>query len=268
VFWVRSWEDVFYDNERLARYRFSDFGGNIDVGMNLNDDAQVRVGYLYTRRNARVETGSVLLPEGDRDDAGITVTGTYDSRDTAFNPTRGIAAALEYAKVEESLGADVDWERFEAGLGWALPVRSDVVWLTLAGGSDLGSDMPVDRSFMLGGPGSFPGYELGELRLTDYWTASGSYLWKIKDIMTIRGQALYAGLRLTAGQAFGRLESRTLPGYDDDEMLYGGSLYLTGRTPAGPLTLGFGYTEESWSLWLSVGRPIGNGTILARGIFR
>jgi len=59
---------------------------------------------------------------------------------------------------------------------------------------------------MLGGPGSFPGFELGELRLTDYWTASGSYLWKIKDIMSIRGQALYAGLRLNAGQVFGRLE--------------------------------------------------------------
>ena len=267
VFWVRSWEDVFYDNERLARYRFSDFGGNLDIGVNLTDDAQIRAGYLYTRRNASVETGSVLLPEGDRDDAGITLAATYDSRDTAFNPTRGLAAALEFAQVEESLGADHDWQRLEAGVAWALPVRSDVVWLSMAGGSDLGSSMPVDRYFMLGGPGSFPGFELGELRLTDYWTASGSYLWKVKDLMTIRGQALYAGLRLQAGQAFGRLESQALTGFDD-EMLYGGSLYLTGRTPAGPFTLGFGYTEDSWSLWLAVGRPIGNGTILERGIFR
>lgn len=36
---------------------------------------------------------------------------------------------------------------------------------------------------MLGGPGSLPGYELGELRPRDYWTASGSYRWKIRDIM-------------------------------------------------------------------------------------
>ena len=34
VFWTRSWEDVFYDNERLARYKFSDWGGTFDVGMN------------------------------------------------------------------------------------------------------------------------------------------------------------------------------------------------------------------------------------------
>jgi hypothetical protein len=127
---------------------------------------------------------------------------------------------------------------------------------------------------MLGGPGSFPGFELGELRVSDYWTASGSYLWKIKDIMSIRGQALYAGLRLAAGQAFGRLEERVPPelvppGFDGDEFIYGGSMYLAGRTQAGPLTVGLGATSTgSWSLWIAVGRPVGHGTILEKGIFR
>ena len=269
AFLVRSWEDVFFDNERLARYKFADRGGNFDVGVNISDDAQIRAGYLYARREATVETGSPILPEVTRDDAGLTVAATYDSRDTAFNPTRGVAAALEYAYIDDSLGAELDWERLELGIGMAVPVRSDVVWMTLAGGTDLNSAMPRDRNFMLGGPGSFPGFELGELRLTDYWTASGSYLWKIKDIMSIRGQALYAGVRLEAGQVFGRLESEILPGFGDDEVIYGGSLYLAGRTQAGPLTLGLGVTStDSWSLWIAVGRPIGNGTILERGIFR
>ncbi|MBK6452626.1 MAG: patatin-like phospholipase family protein [Proteobacteria bacterium] len=269
VFYTRSWEDVFYDNERLATYKFSDLGGTVDVGANLSDNSQVRFGYMYTRRKATVETGSPILPEDERDDAGLTMSATFDSRDTAFNPTRGIAAALEYAYVDESLGAELDWERLELGIGMAVPVRNDVVWMTLAGGTDLDSEIPPDRYFMLGGPGSFPGFELGELRLTDYWTASGSYLWKFKDLMSIRGQALYAGVRLEAGQVFGRLEQPVSPAFDDDEMIYGGSLYLTGRTQAGPLTLGLGMTStDSWSLWIAVGRPIGNGTILERGIFR
>ena len=269
AFWIRSWNDVFLDDERLATYRFSDWGGTVDLGVNLSDDAQLRVGYLYTRRKAEVDTGSPLLPEGERDDAGITATATFDSRDTSFNPTRGIAAALEYIHADESLGGDLDWERVEVGLGLALPVRKDVIWMTLAGGSDLGSDLPLDRTFMLGGPGSFPGFELGELRVTDYWTASGSYLWKVKDLMRIRGQALYAGLRLTAGQTSGRLEDYVLQDFDENDTIYGGSLVLTGRTQAGPLTLGFGATStDSWSLWIAVGRPVGNGTILERGIFR
>ena len=37
--------------------------------------------------------------ENERSDAGLTMTATFDSRDTPFNPTRGVAAALEYAYV-------------------------------------------------------------------------------------------------------------------------------------------------------------------------
>jgi NTE family protein len=269
AFWIRSWNDLFLDDERLATYRFSDWGAAMDLGANLTDDAQLRVGYLYTRRKTEVDTGSLLLPENERNDAGITATATFDSRDTAFNPTRGVAAALEYIYADDSLGGDLDWERIEAGVGLALPVRKDVVWMTMAGGSELGSDLPLDRTFMLGGPGSFPGFELGELRVTDYWTASGSYLWKVKDLMRIRGQALYAGLRLTAGQTSGRLEEYVLQDFDEDDTIYSGSLILTGRTQAGPLTVGVGATSnDSWSLWIAVGRPVGNGTILERGIFR
>jgi outer membrane protein assembly factor BamA len=221
----------------------------------------------------------LLLPEDDRNDAGLKASFTFDSRDTAFNPTRGIGAAVEYSYADESLGGDLDWQRAEAGIGMTVPVRNDVVWATLAGGSDLGSDLPLDRTFTLGGPGSFPGFELGELRVTDYWTASGSYLWKVKDIMSLRGQALYAGLRLGAGQTWGRLETKLPPDlpaadrvpadFDEDEIIYGASLFITGRTQAGPLTVGFGQTStDSWSLWIAIGRPIGHGTILERGIFR
>ena len=171
--------------------------------------------------------------------------------------------ALEYQLSDESLGASRDWERFEAGLGAAIPVREDVVWLTLAGGSGVGSDLPVDRYFSIGGPASFPGYQLGEIRSEEYWLASGSYLWQVKELMSIRGQALYAGLRLEAGETFDRLDSV------DDGVVYGASVYLTGRTLVGPLTLGFGATTTgATSLWVAVGRPIGSGTILERGIFR
>jgi NTE family protein len=264
--WWRTIEDVFDDGDRLARYSFSNYGAGLDFGVNINNQAQLRAGYLYTRRHTEVDLGSPLLPEETSTDAGLVVSATYDSRDTPFNANKGLAFALEYLQSDESLGANRDWQRIEAGLGWAVPVplkRKDVVWLNLAGGSDLGSDLPWDRAFMIGGPGSFPGFELGEVRAEDYWLAAGSYLWKVKDIMTIRDQALYLGARLQAGQTFDRID------LIDDDVLYGASVYLTGRTPVGPLTVGVGSTStDSWSMWLAVGRPLGHGTILERGIFR
>ncbi len=257
-------EDLFFDSERVATYNFGDVGAGLDLGVNFADRAQARIGYLYTHRTIDVETGSRLLPEGSFNDAGIAFSATFDNRDTPFNATSGFAAMLEYFRSDDSLGADRDWERIEAGVGMALPVlRRDVVWATIAGGSDLGNGLPPDRQFMIGGPGSFPGYELGELRARGYWTASGSYLWKMADILSIRGQALYAGVRLEAGRAYDRLD------LVEEGEIYGGSLYITGRTQAGPLTIGFGTTStDAWSLWLAIGRPIGHGTILERGVFR
>ena len=101
-----------------------------------------------------------MLPEVDAVDAGITAQFVYDTRDAAFAPTRGLAATVEYMYTNDSLGADRDWQRLEAGARFALPLRGDVIWLAAAGGSNLGSDLPVDRFFTLGGPGSFPGLEL------------------------------------------------------------------------------------------------------------
>lgn len=268
--WVRTWEDVFVDEERIGRYSFSDVGGGLDFGVNLSNHAQGRVGYVFTHRKADLDTGSPLLPEASGNDAGMLVQLTWDSRDTPFNATQGVAAALEYTYANDSLGGDRDWERLEAGLGVAIPARRDVVWVTLAGGSNLGTELPADRAFSLGGPSSFPGYELGELRAREYWTVSGSYLWKVKDILSIRGQALYVGARLQAGQVYGRLaEEQGQFGLVDDELTYGGSVYLTGRTLIGPLTVGVGVTStDAWSLWLAVGRPVGHGTILEKGVFR
>jgi NTE family protein len=278
AFYTQTREYIYYDNERIAQYRFDDFGGDVDLGLNLGDSAQLRAGYLYTTRNVTVDTGSRLLPNVDAVDAGITAQLTYDTRDSAFAPTRGLAVAVEYADSNESLGADRDWRRLEAGTRIALPFRGDVIWLAAAGGSNLGSDLPIDRFFTLGGPGSFPGLELAQFRAPEYWTVSGSYLWKFADIQTLRGESMYIGAQIEGGEIANWLEGLQIGPDGPDfqsvgdpqlEPIYGGSLYLTGRTPVGPMTLGVGATSaNTWTLWFAVGRPIGQGTILERGIFR
>ncbi|WP_279244745.1 patatin-like phospholipase family protein [Candidatus Litorirhabdus singularis] len=259
----RSTEDLFTDGDRVAVYRFGDLEGGADLGLNLGNLSQVRLGYLYAKRDINVSTGNPVLPEEKVTDAGVQFSFTLDSRDNSFNPTSGVALALEFSQSDESMGADRDWERLEVGAATALPVRNDVIWLSAAGGTSLGGDLPGDRYFKIGGPGSFPGYQLGEVRTEEYWTVSTSYLWQVKEILSVRGQALYAGLGLQAGEFNNRLD------LVDDGVVYGGSVYFTGRTPVGPLTVGVGATTtDTYSLWLAVGRPIGQGTILERGIFR
>jgi NTE family protein len=263
VFWNQNWENVFYDGNDIARYKFSDQGGRLDLGVNLGNSAQLRVGYLATDRRVEIETGSPLLPQVDIRDAGIAGSAIYDTRDTPFSATRGVVAALEYYKSDVALGAQRDWQRAEMGVGFAIPLRNDVLRIGAAGGSNLGGNLPADRLFTLGGPVSLAGEELDALRAAAYWTVSASYLWQIKDLFALRGQALYAGLRLQDLKAY-----ETIDGTDSGQI---GSLsiFVTGRTPVGPLTLGFATTtDNSRTVWVSFGRPIAEGTILSREIFR
>jgi NTE family protein len=263
AFFSRSYENLYADNERIAEYRFDDLGGQVDFGVNFGSRAQLRLGYLYTNRDVTVDTGVRVLPETHRSDAGIVSRAVYDTRDTAFNPTHGIVGAIEYMRSDTSLGADSDWQRIEGGLGVAVPFRGDILWVTAAGGTAFNSQIPMDRNFALGGPGSFPGLPLDAIRAPEYWTVNGSYLWKLKDFMSIRGQALYAGMRLETGEIDDWLNSKGL------QPLYGGSIYIAGRTMVGPLTIGVGGTSRNtWTVWVAVGRPIGEGTILEKGIFR
>ena len=263
LFWNQEWENVFYDGNDVARYKFGDLGGRLDFGVNFGNVAQLRVGYLATDRRVQIATGSPLLPQLDIRDAGIAVSAIYDTRDTSFSATRGVVAALEYYESDVALGAQRDWQRAELGVGFSIPFHNDVLRISAAGGSNIGSDLPADRLFTLGGPVSLAGEELDALRAAAYWTVSASYLWQIKDLFALRGQALYAGLRLQDLKAY-----ETIDGTETGQI---GSLsiFITGRTPVGPLTLGFATTTaDSRTLWISFGRPIAEGTILSRGIFR
>jgi NTE family protein len=259
----RMLENIFLDDERVARYEYRDTIVSLDTGVNIGRFAQGRIGYFYDWRRLEVDVGSPLLQETKPDDAGVAFSAEYDSRDTAFAPTRGMAVALEYQSANDSMGGDRDWQRAELGVGVAVPFRRNIWWITLAGGSDLDGNLPSDRLFTLGGPGSFPGFELGEMRVGGYWTLGTSYLKNVKEVLPLRNQALYMGFRVIGGGVYDRFDNQ------ESEGIYGGSVFLTGRTMVGPLTLGVGATStDSWSVWISVGRPVGHGTILERGIFR
>ncbi len=96
VAFSRSLEDIFQDDERVARYMFQDTTGLLDAGINLGRYAQARVGYTYDHRDVSVDIGSALLPEITPIDAGLRLDAVFDNRDTAFSPTRGYAMDLEY----------------------------------------------------------------------------------------------------------------------------------------------------------------------------
>ncbi|MFZ2508311.1 MAG: patatin-like phospholipase family protein [Steroidobacteraceae bacterium] len=263
LFASRSAENLYADGNHVATYRFVDYGGRVETGWNLSRAAQLRAGYVASERRARVQTGLTALPEANFLDAGLTAGFRYDSRDAATFATRGIAAAIEYQKMDESLGSDRDWERIEAAFRTAVPIGKNLMWISLAGGADLGDNLPGDRAFSLGGPRTLPAFQHDELRVREYWLAQASFLWRLKELVPIKNQAIYGGFGVQAAGLYDRVDFLV----EDDEV-YGASAYLAGPTPLGTFTLGIGGTSGAWSVWIALGRPIGKGSILDDGLFR
>jgi NTE family protein len=258
----RSIEDIYNDYQRVAQYFFHDLGGAVDAGVNFGSNSQLRAGYWADRRRTDVDTGISLLPTGKNTDAGLSAGGFFDNRDSSTFASRGTAAELQYVRSDTGLGATRNWETLEAGARQVVRAGVTTLWLTAAGGTDLGSALPADRAFSLGGPQSFPGYAPGEVRARGYWTAQANVLWRVADILAIANQALYGGLGVEAGHVRDRVDP--VPNGD----LYGISGYLGGRTPIGTLTIGVGKTTGSWAGWVTLGTPVGSGSILDRPIFR
>jgi NTE family protein len=261
--YVLNWEHLYLDGEREATYRFIDVDAGIDIGFNLGRDLQARLGYAHTNRRFDRVTGASLLPRNDVQDAIMWAGIHLDSYDSAFIPTEGASASFSYQRSSRSLGSDRSWERAELGMSLVVPLRADLLLFGIDAGTALDTDLPLDRGFSIGGPGSFPGLRFGELRTPEYWNASAGYIRRVRDLMPLFDQALYFGARVQAGWFS--------DSYDlfHDGHIYGMSLFMTRKTVAGPFTLGAGATtSDAWALWFALGREIGDGSVVGRGAFR
>jgi len=253
----RSVEDFFADGDALARYTLSHALGYLAAGRTFGTHAELRAGVRAGTQSAERDIAFPGLGEisGERA-GGVQLRYTYDSRDLAALARSGLIAKLVYFHSTESLGAAEAYDRLEATATYALPVAADVVYLRASGGTSLDTTLPVYDTFTLGGPVSFPGLSIGELRGMSYWSGQVSYLHKVVDISNVFGQALYAGFALTAAEMNDRIDAVRA------EPIYSGAFIMGGRTPLGPLSMSLAATTTGeWRLVFGLGRPVEERTI-------
>lgn len=247
-----SIEDIFDDGEAVARYRFSHAYGYLHAGRVFGERAELRGGL---RAGAQWATRDIAFPGLEEVDAesygGWSLRYTYDSRDRAALANRGLLVRADYFLSDETLGAIGHYERGEAMALYSVPLRDNVAYLRAAGGTSFDTLLPVYDFFTLGGPVSFPGLNVGELRGQSYWTAQLAYLHKVGDINPVFGQAVFTGFILTAGDMSGRIDFRR------EDAIYSGAFVIGARTPLGPVGLSISLSNTSdWQVVFGLGRPI------------
>jgi len=256
-------EDVYADGDAIARFDLQHAYARIELGRTVLRSAELRIGVRSGKARAEPDIAASLIEGTDKEDqSGWTAKFIFDTRNTPLLPTSGWLAKIDYFSSERSFNSEHNYRRLDSLIQMThrLKRSGDVILVSAAGGTDLNSELPLYEAFTLGGPKSFPGFGIGELRGTEYWTGSVSYLSKIVDISKLFGQALYAGVQLQAGEMSAIPELSARGTYDD--LLYSGSIFLTARTPIGPATVSVaGTSTDTWVVSFSLGRPVEEGSI-------
>jgi NTE family protein len=256
----RSLEDIFFDGDRIASYRLFEAGAGLDVGMNVGNRARIYAGVRMGVADFNLDTGGDPILDEDRTrDNAVLVGGLYDTRDSAYLPTRGTYAQAEYRRANRWLAGEQSYSQAEGVLGHTLKWRGQLLQLAAGVGHTLSGDLPRYRDFRIGGARSFPAVQRGELRGEGYWSGSATWLLPLANIQTLFGQVIYGGLGLHSLRIIDPIDGGR------DQSIFGLSFTAGARTPVGPLLITLGAADnDSVELHLALGRPIAEGSMLDR----
>lgn len=193
VAYRRDRQGVFEGRTRLAEYQADRFGAGGDFGV-LTARSEFRFGYEYTRVYARTSTGNPELPSFDGNFNVARVRWTFDGQDSATVPTRGLRLTAEGRWYFSAPDAKQDFPQAEVRLSQFIPMSTKgSLFFAGAGGSAFGREVPPIQQFLLGGPFRFGAINRDELRVNQYFLATGGYLHKLDELPSLIGGNIYAG---------------------------------------------------------------------------
>lgn len=229
--------------------------------------AEGSVGYTYqSLRNLDNALTTRALDEENVKVASIDLGLTKDRRDNPLRPRRGYRAYAQAELASESLGGEVDYQRFELGVAYHTSWgRSRWIHAGLTHGvitqwgAPDGQLIPVNSRFYPGGDSSIRGYQKDEAapRGADgrFVGAETFTLFNVE----IEQAITKAWSVVVFGDALG--EAAELGDYPWDERLYSVGLGVRYQTVIGPVRLEYGRNinprpdDPSGTLHLSVGFP-------------
>jgi NTE family protein len=247
---------LFSDDVRIAEYQDTSWVAQFDVGANIIEYGEVRLGAAYGRRTFELQSGGFLFPSRLATSIGaIEGVARFDRLDSVNFPHRGYFASAGVYSSLSALGADDEYTKWEARLnGAATWGRHTVEGLVTAGGKVGSNDIAIYDQFNLGGFLYLSGLQRQQIKTQDFTFGRLVYRTKMGDIPFFEG--VYLGASAEAART--KLLIPVWNGEPVDGYLnvLAGSVFLGVDSPLGPLYVGFGYSsKENRAVYLFLGRP-------------
>jgi NTE family protein len=242
---------IFVGDDRVAEYLVREARAGLDAGAVLGTWGEARLGALWRSVNAKVDTGSPVLPHVDENTAGAQARLAVDQLDHPWFPRSGYRVVASAFAARESLGSDRNYERVQGHAEAATSWGAHTFNFALSGGTDLHSDAPAYEFFTLGGPLHLSGYRIDEFAGARMGLGRLMYYNRALKLPALLVPGAYAGASIEAGQMHARLD-----GSPDGGTIWSGSIFLGADTFVGPAYFGFGVGEGGrFSLYLLIGAP-------------
>lgn len=247
-------QDIYEGEDRVAEYRVrvAEFG--IDAGLHLGTVGEVCFGVRTGDSESRVVSGRTRVPERTAGRGGWTGRLAYDLLDDADFPCSGGAGSARLFLARSDLGDADHYDRLAVDLAQFFTTGLNTFFVTFSGGSSLGSDIPFEDRFVVGGPHSFSGLKSGQARGQAFGVARLGYYRTLVEGKVLIGNRVFVGCWGEAGNVWESQSDATL-----DELRYAGALVIGAATLIGPVEVGYGRgDDDADSFFLTIGRQFGN----------
>jgi len=245
---------VFSKDVLIADFRDREVEGDLDVGYNLSNWGEIRVGLHRTNGLTRVRLGDPNLVEQQYNIGEYFFKFSYDQLDNVHFPREGQTFTLQWDANRTNLGADIASDKVTADWLMARSSGRNTVLLWTSAGSTLDGDYPANalpEFYSLGGFFNLSGLAPSSLTGPHYAIARAIYFRKIGS----GGEGFfefpaYLGASLEIGNTWEHRGEMSFASAHKDA-----SLFLAFDTFLGPVYLGSGYdTSGTAAFYLFLGR--------------
>jgi len=244
--------NLFAGQDIVARLRLTELTGGIDLGAEIGNIGEFRLGAFRGIGEAPVIVGDPSISDPDFETGGLRARMRFDTLDAPWFPRRGLRADIEWRQSLPGFGADHRYDTIEFEIEAVASRGKSTFGFGIDYSTTLSFDGALQDLFRLGGFQRLSGFETGAISGPH---AAVAKLMFYRRIGTSAGGLFevpsYIGASVEAGNIW---QSRSDMSFSS--MLIHGSLFLGMDTYIGPVILGAGAGQNGYSnFYLFIGAP-------------
>jgi len=209
-----------------------------EAGFRLGHYGELRGGLYYGHLLSSDRTG-LSLAEFDGPLGGYSAQLRFDMFDLPFLPRHGWGAHVFYHNTRPEFGSGLDYQRLEMAYSLAETYRASTFNFSVAGGSNLDTDLPEFHMFTLGGLARLSGYQQDQLRGNAYALGSVAWYHQLAGSPSPFSTSWFFAVMLEAGNTWMSIDDAAW-----DDLRYSAAVSFVGTTVLGPLGISYGRTQD------------------------